>query len=449
MNRAAQFVTVIISLYMSMALSAEPDLGAPIVHTAAVMDAEELLPDARATYTRKDDSYFEFSMTVGRATRDLGIGTAAVHGKFALCSLYDVAQSQGKTGAVVWRNPDIPMDMVAFVSSKDEVEGIAKKLGMNSDQLSYVAVVAEARSSASAGYPCKQFSDPPRRNVTSSSVKERHSTGAMFKDCDACPWMVSIPAGTFDMGTGFEDARPVHKVTIQTFAMGKTEVTRGEFGAFVSDSRYQSEDKCAVLLIGGSGAERPGHNWRDVGFIQEDNHPVTCVSWQDAQAYVDWLSRKTGRNYRLPSEAEWEYAARAGTATPRYWDSTGQDACSYANVPDSTFLSVAPAKSAYLPSSATCSDGFAYTAPVGSFKSNAFGLFDMLGNVWEWVEDRYHDDYVGAPTDGSAWTTSKFDFRMFRGGSWSDAVDTNVATRSRKIGGPRANIVGFRVAVTE
>jgi formylglycine-generating enzyme len=456
MHYITRLVALMIAVSMPMAVTAEDDKGAQIVHTASVMDAGKLLPEARAAYTRKGNGHFELSMNIGKPTRDLGVGSAAVPGKFLICSLSDLAQSQGKSGAVMWTNPDNQKDMVAFVSRKDELNGIASEVGMKPEQLHYIPVAESARNMANAGYPCKQFTDPPRRSVSSALPKEPRSPGSVFKDCDVCPQMVSIPGGSFDMGLRPDDGRfdrsgqPVHKVTIHSFAMGKTEVTRAEFAAFASDTHYVTEDKCAVFLAGTYGGERSAHNWQNVGFVQEDSHPVTCVSWQDAQAYVAWLSRKTSKNYRLPSEAEWEYAARAGTTTPRYWDGTGQEACGFANIPDASLLGAAPAKPDARPSSADCSDGFAYTAPVGSFKPNAFGLFDMLGNVWEWVEDRYHEDYVGAPTDGSAWTTSKFDFRMFRGGSWIDAaINTNVATRARKIGGPRANIVGVRVAVAE
>ena len=129
------------------------------------------------------------------------------------------------------------------------------------------------------------------------------------------------------------------------------------------------------------------------------------VSWEDAQQYVRWLSRETGETYRLLSEAEWEYMARAGTQTERYWGDDASRQCSYANGDDDDV---------------ECSDGHEGTAPAGSFRANAWGLYDVLGNVWEWMEDCWNGDYSGAPTDGSAWRTGDCSLRVLRGGSWGE-----------------------------
>ncbi len=134
---------------------------------------------------------------------------------------------------------------------------------------------------------------------------------------------------------------------------------------------------------------RENASWRAPGFEQADRHPAVCVSWRDAQAYVAWLSAETGERYRLPSEAEWERAARAGTETQRYWGDGEADQCAYENG-----RTGGPG--------GRCEDGMTYTAPVGSYAANGFGLFDLLGNVREWVEDCWHDDYAGAPDDGGA-----------------------------------------------
>jgi formylglycine-generating enzyme required for sulfatase activity len=185
----------------------------------------------------------------------------------------------------------------------------------------------------------------------------------------------------------------------------------------------------------------------------DGSHPVACVSWNDAKAYAAWLSKKTGRDYRLLSEAEWEYAARGRVPTaagpaPRY--SFGDDEtamCRNGNVADRTarrdvFTS---GRGTVFP----CDDGYAYTAPTGSFLPNGFGLYDMLGNVWEWMEDCYRDSYAGAPSDGAAWLSGDCGHRVLRGGAWFDSPALlRAAYRSWSGTGDRTNGYGFRVART-
>jgi formylglycine-generating enzyme required for sulfatase activity len=174
---------------------------------------------------------------------------------------------------------------------------------------------------------------------------------------------------------------------------------------------------------------------------------VIDVSWNDAREYVAWLSSKTGEKYRLPSEAEWEYAARAGTTTERFWGNSHVEACRYANVYDE---SGKRAETRPWPSH-ECDDGYAWTAPVGSFQPNAFGLEDMLGNVWEWTEDCWNETYEGAPTDGGAWTRGDCGRHVVRGGSWrNDPIAVRSAFRGIEPPGaePRHNFVGFRPAMT-
>lgn len=266
---------------------------------------------------------------------------------------------------------------------------------------------------------------------------------AVFQDCPECPVMVALPVGSFDMGSnnGEADEKPVHRVTIgKAFAIGKTEVTRDQFAAFVIEMGYNAGDKCKTLE-GDKFEERSGRSWRNPGYRQDESHPVVCINWNDAKAYVEWLSRKTGKQYRLPSEAEWEYAARAGTTTSRYWgeDNPDQD-CAYANISDATFKVQMPKWTTL-----KCTDGYAYTAPVGSFKPNAFGLYDMLGNVTNWVEDSYHDSYAGAPTDGSVWQGDGAK-RVQRGFPWIAATKARSATRGRSEPTNRIIYIGFRVA---
>ena len=193
-------------------------------------------------------------------------------------------------------------------------------------------------------------------------------------------------------------------------------------------------------------------SWRTPGFSQSDDHPVVCVSWEDASAYARWLGQETGLGYRLPSEAEWEYAARAGTTTHFYWGD-GTNHCSYGNAADRTASrTLRPQSSRWAFSD--CADGIVWTSSVGAFAPNAFGLYDMSGNVSEWVEDCDHPGYGGAPKDGSAWTVAwtsdgVCSAHMVRGGSWAASpMSLRSALRSRGDAGLRSVTVGFRVART-
>ena len=220
-----------------------------------------------------------------------------------------------------------------------------------------------------------------------------------------------------------------HRVTLaRQFAIGTFDVTRDELAAFVTDTGYDIRSKCYIWT--GEWAEKEGFSWRNPGFEQTDSHPAVCVSWSDAQAYVNWLNKKTFKGYYLLSESEWEYAARAGSTTTYYWgDEIGRN-------------------------NAVCSGcGSQWdnkgTAPVGSFKPNAFGLYDMAGNVWDWTEDCYHDSYNGAPAGGSPWTSGECSFRVVRGGSWPDAPRyLRSANRYKDGAAVRSNNIGFRVART-
>jgi formylglycine-generating enzyme required for sulfatase activity len=214
----------------------------------------------------------------------------------------------------------------------------------------------------------------------------------------------------------FDNEGPQHKVTIaKPFAMGKFEVTVDQFAAFVDEAGYDMGAKCDVWE-NGKWAEVQGRTWRNPGFSQSAAQPAACPSWDDAKAYVAWLSRKTGKAYRLPSEAEWEYAARAGTTTRYYFGNNEKDLCRNGNGADQTARNEVPGAKGW--TVVPCSDGHAYTAPVGSFAANGFGLYDMHGNVWEWTEDCWHDNYTGAPADGSARTAGTCGVHVLRGGSW-------------------------------
>src|SRR5262249_1680143 len=228
-----------------------------------------------------------------------------------------------------------------------------------------------------------------------------YQAGDSFRDCLKCPEMVVVPAGSFDMGSPareadrYDDEGPQRPVTIERpFAVGKFEVRFDEWMQCVLDEEW-----------GMVTDERWGRGPR----------PVVNVSWNDAKRYVAWLAKKTGKSYRLLTEAEWEYAARANANTPHYWDKQSDNPCLHANVLNPSVKK----KYAFAGDSFSCEDGYDETAPVGAFRPNAFGLYDMLGNVWEGVEDCWHDSYKDAPADGSAWVTKDCDSREVRGGGWS------------------------------
>ncbi len=273
--------------------------------------------------------------------------------------------------------------------------------------------------------------------------------GKVFKDCLECPDMVVIPAGTFEMGSPSSETDrndnegPQHRVTLaKAFALAKTEITRGQFAAFVKDSGYSSGNECNVFESG-KWEIKSGKNWRDPGYTQTDSHPMACISWDDAKTYASWLAKKSGKPYRLPSEAEWEYAARAGTRTIRYWGDDLNKACTYANVTDQT---KSPSGLVWVKKH-ECDDGHWFSAPVESYRSNAFGLYDMIGNVWEWTQDCWNGNYSGAPSDGSAWTNGDCGQRVLRGGSWSGSPQvTRAAGRDRGGTTYRSDGSGFRLA---
>ena len=289
------------------------------------------------------------------------------------------------------------------------------------------------------------------RALLAEVPKPKLEVGKKFRDCPDCPEMVVVPSGSYEMGSPsdeggrFDDEGPVHPVTIaKPFAVGVHEVTRGEWSRFVSGTGYVSGGSCWTYE-GGEWKDRAGRGWRNPGFSQGDVHPVVCVSWADARAYVEWLSGETGEEYRLLSESQWEWAARGGSSTSRYWGVSENGQCTHANGADRS------AKVRYgVWTVASCDDGHVHTSPVGNFRANGYGLHDVLGNVWEWVEDCWHDDYVGAPSDEGAWTSGgDCGKRVLRGGSWVDAPRyLRSAHRFRVSTVSRSLNVGFRVSRT-
>jgi formylglycine-generating enzyme required for sulfatase activity len=284
-----------------------------------------------------------------------------------------------------------------------------------------------------------------------------------FRECGNCPEMVVLPAGSFTMGSPEnEEGRergegPQHVVTIgKPFAVGKLHVTVDQFAAFVRETGYEASTKCA------DHNGRSDVSWRDPGFAQEGSHPVVCVSWGDANAYAKWLANKTGKPYRLLSEAEWEYAARGQTspgAYPRFWFGDDEkDLCRYGNGADQKARDSFDAFFKSRPIAA-CNDGYVFTSPAGHYAPNAFGLYDMLGNASQWTADCYHDSfldfysdfhgnrYSGVPADGSAWTNGNCSGYVVRGGGWR-FLPKSLRTAARNRYASEWNYIGFRVART-
>lgn len=280
---------------------------------------------------------------------------------------------------------------------------------------------------------------------------DRGQVDRQFRECAVCPVMVAIPSGSFTMGSPpgepgrFDAEGPQHRVTIRAFALGQQDVTSDEFLTFLRETGYQPLP-CDPLL--GFGWHSPGHGLAYApGLGDPPLWPASCLNWNDAKAYIAWLNGKVhglasaaasrhGKAddgpYRLPTEAEWEYAARAGTQTARWWGpgiGRGHANCDGCGSEwDGRLLS-----------------------PVGSFGPNAFGLYDMLGNVWQWVEDCWHDNYAGAPDDGSAWLHGDCRKHVLRGGSWSNVpifvrAASRIGADTRGTDSDWSNYAGFRVA---
>jgi formylglycine-generating enzyme required for sulfatase activity len=270
----------------------------------------------------------------------------------------------------------------------------------------------------------------------------------VLRDCPQCPELVIVPAGRFEMGStdgeaGREEG-PVRQVTIaHPFALGRTEITRGQFEQFVSATGWDVADGCRTY-VGGQWIDDDAANWRDNGLDATDpDLPVTCVSWRDAQAYVAWLRELSGRPYRLPSEAEWEYAARAGSPAAWPWGNNPDNGCGEANMYDRSGRSVRDFGWAQ----ADCDDGSSGLAPVASYATNAFGVHDMIGNVWEWTADCYREGYVDVPMDGSAYEPAQCELRSVRGGSWMTRPSRCRASfRGRDPETRRLAYFGFRIA---
>jgi formylglycine-generating enzyme required for sulfatase activity len=339
--------------------------------------------------------------------------------------------------------------------------GLSLGLGALALVLSAPAAQAKPKSKTSKGSKKSGRGKSAKGAKTAAPLKmpphpPLMTQGRRFRDCEDndCPWLVEVPASHFRMGSPLDelgrssDESPQHPVTISyRLAAMETEVTRAQFAAFAEDTHHETQGGCWVW--NGTKVEQdPARDWRQPGFEQTDQDPVVCVSWEDAQAFARWLSKLTDQAYRLPSEAEWEYMARAGHRDNYGFEGDSATLlCDYANGGDRSIRERVPD---WKIPTAECNDKHPYTAPTKSYKSNGAGLFDMHGNVWEWVQDCWHPDYRDAPADGSAWLHGCADERrIVRGGSWFDGPSfLRAASRNRAPATVRGQLVGFRLVRT-
>ncbi|MDH7973235.1 formylglycine-generating enzyme family protein [Sphingomonas sp. AR_OL41] len=286
--------------------------------------------------------------------------------------------------------------------------------------------------------------------------------GATLQDCADCPTMVTVPAGTAMLGsTAEERARvgivplfgdregPRYRVTFaQPYAIGRTEVTRGEYRVFVDATGRPDPASCGVHEPkADSWSPQPGFTWRKPGFAQDDRHPAVCISYDDAVAYTVWLSKRTGKAYRLPSDAEWEYAARGGTETTWYWGDAPEVGCATANLLSAgTVAALGWPKS--LASRMVCADQRSFTVPVASYPPNPFGLYDMAGNAFEWAADCNNKDNSDAHADGAPRTGTVCDRHYLKGGAFHTPFWlTRPAVRGAPIPADlHMFAIGFRIA---
>ena len=311
-----------------------------------------------------------------------------------------------------------PADLPPSIQQLMDLQAVRlQRLNFDADAARLIADIARSIALARGG-PVPQPATPQPR------------PGDIIHDAPFAPRLIVVPAGSFQMGSpegeGDDDERPQHMVIIaQSFAAGIAPVTRGEFASFIAATGRQMTG--AFVWTGNEYKHEPKASWLDPGFKQADDHPVTCVSWEDAQAYIAWLRNETRRDsYRLLTEAEWEYCCRAGSEAAY---STGKSITK---------------------EQANFGQAHQGTTPVAKFPANRWGLHDMHGNVWEWCEDAWHGSYRGAPADGSAWLQGgEAGRRVVRGGSWfNNPLNLRSAYRSRSSSDSRDSDLGFRVGRT-
>ena len=357
---------------------------------------------------------------------DLGLGTASS------ASLGDDEAAWGRLGEQSSR-ADVEDYLRRFPQGRHRSAAIDRLLNMGTQVAALAPVKPPATRPSSRPKPA-----PP------AIGKWQH--GQSLRDCNTCPELVVLQAGSFRLGSPsnesgrWSDEGPAITVSLRRpLAFGKYEVTRGQYARFA-----RATSRSAGTCQPPAGLANPDAklelSWKEPGFRQSDDHPVVCVNWQDAQAYAAWLSRETGKRYRLPSEAEWEYAARAGTDSARFWLAGYDTACGFANVADRAAARVFKDWTA-----APCDDGQVFTATAGSYRANGFGLHDMLGNVWEWVGDCWNDSHEAGDPHVARFS-GDCGRRVIKGASWI-SIERLVRIAARGADKPEARTIGtgFRV----
>jgi formylglycine-generating enzyme required for sulfatase activity/class 3 adenylate cyclase len=321
-----------------------------------------------------------------------------------------------------------------------------------------VATPPAAPAPAPAPAPAEAQQPAPPPQAAAPQQAASHPPPKTFQNCPNCPEMVVIPAGSFQMGAApGENERfqvptseanrdqPQHQVTFaKPFALGKFDVTRAQFAAFAKATGFHPRPGCTTV-VGNTWTPQPQATWEEPGYAQTDKDPVVCMNQVEIITYLSWLQRTTGKDYRLPSEAEWEYAERGGTNTAFYWGDDPKDACIYENVGDQDY-GTKYGVSNPMP----CKDGFTDLAPGGSFKPNPFGLYDMAGNNFVLTADCWNESYTGAPTDGSAWMTGDCTRHVARKAAFGNPHPWIFLASHRGAEGSivKRNRFGFRVALS-
>ena len=337
-----------------------------------------------------------------------------------------------------------PIDGVWSDSADAALRAFQRQSGLQATSELTEASLAGLRAAASP--------PEPLRDVDPSTL----TPGQIFQECDACPVMVVAPAGSFLMGSAESETRrhtkegPRHRVEVPRFALGRTEVTLAQWRQFLK-ATGNVRRPCTVSILENSDIYARTLDVAEgspLGLEQPEIYPAGCISGEDAAAYVAWLNQHVpGAPYRLPSEAEWEYAARAGSGGEYAWGTSADASCDHANLSDQSFVNQFPKWDGL-----ACDDSHPALAPVGMYRPNAFGFYDMFGNLSEVTQDCLHDSYQGAPTDGSAWMEANqgkcYDV-VLRGGSWlSDPFWARSASRQGTPRNQRLSEDGLRVART-
>jgi len=342
--------------------------------------------------------------------------------------------------------------IVFITNNKEESKEFVKDMPIKNTSSTQVSAINSITSTVNSEEDIKTEGLLPITDILEGEIKDK------LKDGSAAPTLVIIPSGSNIIGSDENeeghrnDEMPKTLITIKkSIAIGKTEVTVGEFRKFIDATGYVTSAEADVKRgcrtnQQGSWDWTVGTSWAQPGYEQQDSHPVVCVSWMDAMAYVNWLSTETGKRYQLPSESTWEYATRAGTTTSRFWGEEG--ACEYSNVSD---FSRAAMHGLDISSQNIfpCEDGNTYSSTVASFKPNQFGLYDTIGNVWEWTVDCWNKDYSSSNNDGAPRLDGNCNNRVYRGGSWGNLP--TLVRAAKRLTDPthyRYYNLGFRISRT-